>query len=77
MIPNAAANRLSVNAAAPSGLQHEAQLLSWAFTMIERMHMALKGGITADEKGQLWVALALVAATTVLLLASFLDLAAI
>jgi hypothetical protein len=47
------------------------------FMMIERMHMALKGGITADEKGQVWVALALAAATAALLLASFLDLAAI
>jgi|HubBroStandDraft_6_1064221.scaffolds.fasta_scaffold7431821_1 hypothetical protein len=47
------------------------------FMMIERMHMALKGGITADEKGQMWVALALAAATAALLLASFLDLAAI
>jgi hypothetical protein len=47
------------------------------FMMIERMHMALKGGISADEKGQVWVALALAAATAVLLLASFVDLASI
>jgi hypothetical protein len=42
--------------------------------MIERMHMALRGGIAAENKAQFWVGLVLAAATAVLLFASFLDL---
>ncbi len=42
--------------------------------MIERMHIALKGGIAADNKAQFWVGLVLASATAVLLFASFLDL---
>lgn len=42
--------------------------------MIERMHMALRGGIAAENKAQFWVGLALAAATFILLFASFLDL---
>jgi hypothetical protein len=42
--------------------------------MIERMHIALKGGIMAEDKAQFWVGLALAAGTAILLFASFLDL---
>jgi len=42
--------------------------------MIQRMHMTLKGGIAAEDKGQFWVAVALACATAILLFASFLDL---
>ncbi|MDT3380331.1 hypothetical protein RNI52_23615 [Labrys neptuniae] len=45
--------------------------------MIERMHMVLKGGISAEDRAQFWVGLTLAVATVVLLCASFLDLVSI
>jgi hypothetical protein len=42
--------------------------------MIERMHIVLGHGSSAEDKGQFWVGLALAAATGILLVASFLDL---
>jgi hypothetical protein len=45
--------------------------------MIERMHMALKGGAAAEDKARFWVAVALAAATAALLFASFAELIAL
>jgi hypothetical protein len=51
------------------------QVQGLSSSMIERMHMVLSGGISAEAKGQFWVGLALALATAALLCASFLDLA--
>jgi len=45
--------------------------------MIERMQIAVKKGVSAEDKAQFWVGLVLAAATAILLFASFLDLAMI